>query len=237
MAFDEEEEMVKQWSVKQVVLSELIMSLKRILKGNKMRLERARLVGYMCRIQNATKAAFVNHVNQFVNTYSMKTERAKVDGRIVDFSIMNLGRHLKLPILDDITEGQLPALTKKQHENIFEGDYPKESKLWKIEKARQHWRLWLRFVNNYLIFRPHTEMLVENYVMAAIQTWEGKKINWALIVQQKIHEEILRTRVGQSQESGALFRFLHLNLLSRTAKACNMKWTTLFITTSKSIIV
>ena len=30
----------------------------------------------------------------------------------------------------------------------------------------------------------------QKYVVATIQTWEGHEVNWSLIVQQKINEEI-----------------------------------------------
>lgn len=61
--------------------------------------------------------------------------------------------------MDGGTEGQLHVISKKQHETIFEGDYFKDIKMWKIEKTKQHWRPWLKFINDYLFFGPQTETM------------------------------------------------------------------------------
>lgn len=191
----DKEDMPRQWSVKPAVLPDIPFALKKAWKANRVKLETAGVFDFLCWIQLVTKVAFVSHVVQFMDTYSIGKETAQVDGRVVPFSAVVIRNHLKLPA-DGILEGQLPAVTKKQHEVIFEGDYPKETKQWRIIKARQHWRPWLKFVNDYLIFRPHVETMDQKFVVAAIQTWEGKKINWALIVQKQIHAEIVRLRVG-----------------------------------------
>jgi hypothetical protein len=64
----------------------------------------------------------------------MGAETAEVDSRVIDFSVPAIGRHLRL-LADGITEGQLPMLTRKQHETIFEGEFPKDTRVWRIDKA------------------------------------------------------------------------------------------------------
>jgi hypothetical protein len=118
MAYDREEDVVRQCSVKSMVLPDLTMSLKRILRGNQTRLEKTWLFDYTCWIQSVTIVVFINRVNQFFNTYFMTTKKTKVEGCVVNFSVLTIGRYLKLPI-EGIMEGQLPALTKNQHESIF----------------------------------------------------------------------------------------------------------------------
>lgn len=76
-----------------------------------------------------TKITYVDRVNQFIKTYSMTTKQARGDGIVVKIFVKAIGMHLKLPI-DGILEGQLPRLTNKQHEVIFEGDYPKDTNMW-----------------------------------------------------------------------------------------------------------
>lgn len=48
---------------------------------------------------------------------------------MVDFSILAIGKHLKL-----LTNGMMEG----QHETIFEGDYTKKTRLWKIDKVVEH---------------------------------------------------------------------------------------------------
>lgn len=191
----DQEKVPTQWTVEPVVLSDIPFSLKKAWKANQVKLESAGVFDFLCWIQLVTKVAFGNHVVQFMNIYSVDTETATVDDRIVSISVPMIRNHLKLPA-EGILDGQLPAVTKKQHEVIFEGDYPKVPRVWKIAKARQHWRPWFKFVNDYFLFRPEVETLDQKFVVAAIQTWEGKKINWALIVQKQMKAEILRLRTG-----------------------------------------
>lgn len=87
-------------------------------------------------------------------------------------------------------------VSRKQHETIIEEDFPKDTQFWRLDKARQHWSLWFKFVNNYLLFRPHPKTMAQKYVIATLQTWEGKKTNWSQIVQQKMHAWIVRVKVG-----------------------------------------
>ena len=191
----EEEEAPRRWTIKPVVLRDIPFVLKKAWKANQAKLGKAGIFEFLCWVQFSTRVAYAHHVVQFMDTYSIGTETARVDGRVVPFSVQMIGNHLRLPT-EGIVEGQLPAITKKQHEAIFEGDYPKETRVWRIDKARQHWRPWLKFVNDYLLFRPQVDTMEQKYVVAAIQTWEGKKIKWALIVQQHLHAEILRVRTG-----------------------------------------
>lgn len=37
----------------------------------------------------------------------------------------------------------------------------------------------------------------QKYIVAAIRTWEGVEVNWALVVQQRVNEEI-QTHKAQS---------------------------------------
>ena len=192
---EKEEEIPRRWNVKPVVLPDIPLALKRAWKANQVKLETAGVFEYLCWVQAVTKVAFVDHVLQFLETYSMGVETAKVDGRVIDFSVPIIGRQLRIPA-DGAVEGQLPGLMRKQHETIFEGEFPKGTRVWRIDKARQHWRPWFKFVNQYLIFRPHPETMAQKYVVAAIQTWEGKRINWSQILQQQMHAEIMRVKVG-----------------------------------------
>ena len=207
----DKEEAPKQWSVKPVVLSDIPFALKKAWKANQVKLESAGVFEFICWMQLVTKVAFGSHVVQFMNTYSVDTETARVDGRVVSFSVQMIRNHLKLPA-EGIFEGQLPGVTKKQHEVIFEGDYPKMPRVWKITKARQHWRPWLKFVNDYLLFRPQVDTMEQKFVVAAIQTWEGKKINWAFIVQKQMQAEIRRLRIG-SPRSLELCSAFYISLL------------------------
>ena len=182
------------WTVKPVVLPDLPMNMKRAPKANQVKLEKAWILYFICWIQNSRRIAFVDRVNQFVSTYSMKTEKTRVDRREVNFSVQSIGQQVKLPT-SGTTEGQLSIVKKKQHDTISEGEYPKVTRQWKIDKARQQWRLWLQFVNDYLIFRPQVETMAEKFVIAAIQTWEGKLINWSHLVQRSMHREIWRAGI------------------------------------------
>lgn len=97
----------------------------------------------ICWIQMVTKVAFVDWVNHFINTYSMETTKVEVEGIEVDTSTLTIGKHLKFPIIE-IMEEQLLVIkqkTKNKNEVIFEVDHLKETRMWKINNARQHWRL------------------------------------------------------------------------------------------------
>ena len=108
---------------------------------NRIKLETTRIFDFICWSQLVTKVAFGNYVVQFINTYSIGKNTTKVDGHVVSFSIQIIGNHLKFFTYGTL-EGQLHAVKKKQHETIFEENYTKETKLWRIYKAHQHWRPW-----------------------------------------------------------------------------------------------
>jgi len=55
----------------------------------------------------------------------------------------------KSNILDFKTS--MPSLTKKQHETLFEGEFPRTPKGCTLDKAKHHWKPWLKFVNDYLV--------------------------------------------------------------------------------------
>lgn len=115
---EQKEEILRQWIVKPAVLPNIPLVLKKAWKANQIQLETAGVFEYLCNMQIYTKVAFVNHVLQFLKTYSMGIKTAKVNGRMVQFFVQALGRIVSLPI-EGITEGQLLAITKKQHETIF----------------------------------------------------------------------------------------------------------------------
>lgn len=92
---------------------------------------------------------------------------------------MNLvGRTLKLPV-DGEWLDNMPGLAKKQYENMFEGEFPQSPRGCQLNKAKHHWRTWLKFVNDYLVFRPQKNMMTQKIIVAALHTWEGKKTNWS----------------------------------------------------------
>lgn len=73
----------------------------------------------------------------------METTKVEVEGIEVDTSTLTIGKHLKFPIIE-IMEEQLLVIkqkTKNKNEVIFEVDHLKETRMWKINNARQHWRL------------------------------------------------------------------------------------------------
>lgn len=193
MGEDSEEKVARKWVVKPLVLPVIAFVLKKAWKANQVKLESAGVFNYLCWVQMVTRVAFADWVAQVIETYSDEAATAQVNGRVIELSAQTIGRYLKLPS-DGVNEGQLPKLSKKQHDIIFESEYPRDTKLWQAEKARQHWRPWFKFVNTYLFFRPHAEVMNQKQVMAAIQTWEGKKINWSQIVQQGMRAELVRVR-------------------------------------------
>ena len=63
------------WTVKLVVLPDLPMNMKRALKANQVKLEKGGIFDFICWIQKSRRIAFVDRVNQFVSTYSMKIKK------------------------------------------------------------------------------------------------------------------------------------------------------------------
>lgn len=113
---------------------------------------------------------------QFVQTYSPENQTAQMGDWTIDFSVKAVGRLLRLP-MEGLTLEDMPGLTRKQHEHIFEGDFPRTPKGCHLEKAKHHWKAWLKFINHYLVFRPQKEMMTQRIVVAAMNTWNGKKVN------------------------------------------------------------
>lgn len=214
---EKEEEVPRRWNVKPAMLFDTPLALKKAWKANQIKLERAGLYEFLCWVQVILRVAYVDHVLQFLETYSMGVETATVEGRVVNFSVPTIGRVLRIPA-DGVGEGQLPALTRKQHEAIFEGEFPRETREWKIDKARHHWKLWFKFVNSYFLFKPHPETMAQKYVVAAIQAWEGKRINWSQIIQQKMHAEVMRVKVGVPRML-ELYSAFYISCLCREALA------------------
>lgn len=156
--------------------------LKKAWKMNQVKLETTCIFNYLCWLQMTTRVAFSDWVAQVIETYSEDSATTTVNGRVIELYVRTIGQFLKLPS-DGVSESQLHKISKKQHDVIFEAEYPREAKVWPIEKARQHWRHWFKFVNTFLPFRPHANTMTQRQVVAAIQTWEGKKINWSQVVQ------------------------------------------------------
>lgn len=70
-----------------------------------------------------TRVAFVDWVAQVIETYSEESAIATVKGRVIELFVRTIGRFLKLPS-DGVSESQLHKLSKKQHDIIFEAEYP-----------------------------------------------------------------------------------------------------------------
>lgn len=196
MEIDKIEEEEPRTTIRAVSLPVILMVLKKAWKANQVNLEQAGVFNYLCWIQGVTRVAYVERVEQFISTYSMKSETARVNDRMIDFSAPVIRQFLKLP-LEGLLLDQMPELTKEQHEEIFEGEFPRTSKGCLIEKARHHWRPWFKFVNNYLFFRPQKEMIAPKAIVAALNTWEGRPINSAKIVQQNIGAELVSKLAGR----------------------------------------
>lgn len=179
---DKIEEDTPKLPLKPMVLPTVTMSLKVAWKANRVKLEKAGVFNYLCWIQSITRLAYVEEVTQFVQTYSMNTETPQVNGRTIDFSVDMVARHLWLP-KDGLLLEKMHGLTKKQHGDMFEEEFPRTPKGCRLDKDRHHWKPWLKFVNDYLVFRPQKEMMTQRIIVAALNTWEGKRINWAQIIQ------------------------------------------------------
>lgn len=195
MEVDETEEGGPAFSIKPMVLPNISTALKTAWKDNNVNLEKAGIFRFLCWVQTTTRVAYVDRVIQFIHTHSSETETAQVEGRTIDFSVNFVGRVLKLPI-DGERLDNMPGLTKKQHENMFEGEFPQSPRGCQLNKAKQHWQVWLKFVNDYLVFRPQKDMMTQKIIVAALHTWERTKVNWSQVVQQKSIEEIAVRKVG-----------------------------------------
>ena len=213
MELEELEETKKAFTLKPVVLPWITLTLKKTWKVNQERLEKAGIFNFLCWIQSETRAAYVERVTRFIQSYNPNTETAQVRGQMIDFSVKAVGRQLKLPV-DGLLLEDLPGLSKKQHEEMFEGEFPRTPRGCHLEKTKHHWKAWLKFVNDYLVFRPQTDMITQQIIVVAVNTWNGKRVNWARIVQQKTLEEIKRCQEG-GPETWELFSAFYISVCSQ----------------------
>ena len=190
------EEVEPEVTVKPITLPAISLALKKAWKSNQANLEKAGIFNYLCWIQGAVRAAHVAKVVPFIRTYSMLTECARVEGKLIDCSVRMVGIRLKLP-MDGLSLETMLGLTKPQIEEIFEGEIPRTPKGCSLEKAKSHWKPWLRFVNDYLVFRPQKDYMTQKIVAAVVSTWEGNRVNWAQIVQHKMRAELATRLVGE----------------------------------------
>ena len=207
------EEVETTFTIKPLVLPAIPMTLKVAWKNNRTKLEKAGMFDHFCWLQDATRTAYSDQVLQFITTYDSDTATAMVDGRTIDCGLDTIARLLWLP-KEGMTLDSMPALTKKQYENIFEGEIVRSPRGCPLNKAKHHWRPWLRFVNDYLVFRPQKDMMTQKIIMAAVYTWEGKQINWARVVQEKMGEEI-RIRHQGPPRTLELFSAFYITVLCK----------------------
>lgn len=171
--FDGLEESEKALTLKPMVLPLITLALKKAWKANQEQLEQAKIFQFLCCIQSATKAAYVEEVTQFIQIYSSEAETAQVKGRTIDFSAQVVARQLRL--LANAEElDNMPGLTKKQYVEMFKGEFPRSPRGCQLDKAKPHWKAWLKFVNDYLVFRPQKDMMTQKITVAALHTCEGK---------------------------------------------------------------
>ena len=198
--------------VQSLALAEIPRRLQQIMAKNRANLEKAGIWEFLLWVRDVEKVVQDGKVTQFVSTYQLKTMRAKVDGITVDFSTTAIAQAFSLndegAKLDD-----LPALTKAEADEIFEYKFRwgKETK-WSIVPTRQHWKMWFDLVNNYFLFRPEETKMEQRYVVAAIRTWQGHEVNWALVIQQRINEEI-QVRKAQSPPILYLYSAFYITCL------------------------
>lgn len=134
---EKDQEATPNLSFKPMVLPPITMAMKTIWKANKVKLEKAGIFYYVCWIQSITRLAYTGEVIEFVKMHSMSIEIAQVNGRTIDFSVKTVGRLLRLPG-DGLAWDQLPGLTKKHHETMFEGEFPQSPKGCQFDKAKHH---------------------------------------------------------------------------------------------------
>jgi hypothetical protein len=167
-------------------------------------------------IQEVKKVVKEDKVKGFVNTYQMRTTKARVGETIVDFSTSTIAEELKLPSTG-LTLVTLPDLTSSEAEEIFEcsANWVLDNK-WNLAGARHHWRSWFDFINAYLLFRPDEYRMEQKTIVAAIRTWKGYRVNWALIVQQKMHRKI-QTRQTHNPAILPLYSAFFISCLCQNA--------------------
>ena len=181
--------------VEALPLPDIPYRLQQLMARNRSNLEKAKIWNFLLWIRDVKKVVDEKKVTQFAHTYHLKTKMAKVGRATVDFSTTTIGHTFQLP-MTGLTLATLPALSKTEADEIFECTikWVKDSK-WNLSGARHQWKGWFELVNSYLLFRPEDNRMDHKYVVAAIRTWEGVIVNWSLLDQQRIHEEIQTRKV------------------------------------------
>lgn len=122
----------------------------------------------------------------------------------MDFSTWAIGHAFSL--LDrGLVVDNLLDLSIVEPEEIFQYKFRwgKETK-WGIGQTRYLWKMWFDFMNNSLLFIPEEGKIKQKYMVAAIQTWKGHEVNWSVIIQQRINEEI---HVRKAQSPSILYLY------------------------------
>lgn len=96
--------------MKLAVLPNVVLAFEKVWKANQVKLGMAGVFNYPCWIPMVTKVTYVDRMDEFIETYSMATKQAKVDGRVVNISIQTIGKYLKIPT-NGLTNKLLHALT------------------------------------------------------------------------------------------------------------------------------
>lgn len=158
--------------------------LQQLMAKNKSKLEKAGIWEFLLRVHNVDKVVQEEKVTRFVHTYHLQKKTARVAETIVDFSTTRLPRFSNNLPSTGLTLATLPSLSKTKAQEIFERkiNWAKDHK-WNMEGVWHHCKGWLEFVNTYLLFRPKEYRMDHKFAMATICTWEGVKVNWALMVQ------------------------------------------------------
>ena len=140
-----------------------------------------------------------------------------MDSEELDFSTYTIFHKLNIP-RDGLVVEALPDLQKPEAEEIFDYKFQwGKGDKWNYEAGRQHWREWFDFVNTYLLFRPEDHRMEHKYIVAAIRTWEGHKVQWAKVVQCTINEEI-QIRKAQSTPVIYLLSVFYISCLCEAKK-------------------
>ena len=186
---------MSRWTMKSVVLHNLPMNMKGALKANQVKLEKANFF-LLYLLDSKLFKKCLRRSSQPVCEHLFNEDKKKNKGWWPRGWFLSSKYRSTSSTSYEWYYGRTIVYNKmKITWGYFERKYLKNTKMWKIEKTRHCWRLWFKFVNNYLVLRPQIKVMAQNYVMAAIQTWEGKKINWVFIMQHIIHEEIVKTKV------------------------------------------
>ena len=202
--------------VRSLALLEIPRRLQQIMANNRANLEDAGIWEFLLWVRDVDKVAHEKNVTEFVNTYQLKNTKARVDGVSVDFSTHTISQVFRLSDSGEEVDS-LPALTRAEAEEIFEYKirWGKETK-WGIGPARHHWSMWFDLVNNYFLFRLDDTKMEQRYVVAAVRAWQGHKVNWAHVIQQRINEEIV-VRKAQSTSILYLYSAFHITCLCEFA--------------------